>query len=93
MATLRLNWPAGLPAPETVQAARDEISRRFILPETVSHPVLVEQAIELAYLLSAYGLVPDETEPRTAQPRHGALSRHKIAAQPPRRAKLADALR
>jgi hypothetical protein len=89
MATLRPYWPAGPPAPVTVQAARDEISRHFILSETTSHPVFVEQAIELAYLLSAYGLVPDETEPRTAQSWYGGRSRYQITAQRPRHAKHA----
>ena len=68
MATLRPKWPAGLPDPHVVQAATDAIGGQFVVAESTSHPVVVSQAIELAYLLSAYGLVPNEPR-RTATPK------------------------
>ena len=60
MATLRPNWPIGLPTPKALQTATDALCQRYVLPETMLHPVVVSQALELAYLLSAYGLVPEE---------------------------------
>jgi hypothetical protein len=68
MATLRPNWPSGLPSPETLQMALDEMGRQYVLPETVLHPVLMSQAVELGFLLCAYGLVPAEQQPAAAQP-------------------------
>jgi hypothetical protein len=68
MATLRPNWPPGLPSPQALQEATNELCRQYVLPGTVLHPVLVRQALELAYLLTAYGLVPAEPQPAAAQP-------------------------
>jgi hypothetical protein len=68
MATLRPNWPPGLPSPEALQMALDALGRQYVLPETVLHPVVISQAIELAYLLCAYGLVPAEQQPAAAEP-------------------------
>jgi hypothetical protein len=67
MATLRPNWPTSLPTPEALQMATDAVSQHFAWRETASHPAVVGQAIELAYLLAAYGLVPDEPKPAAAQ--------------------------
>jgi hypothetical protein len=64
MATLRPNWPAGLPSPQALQTATEALRRQYVLPATVLHPVILRQALELGYLLSAYGLVP--VEPQTA---------------------------
>ena len=60
MATLRPNWPPGLPSPEALLTATDALRRQYVLSGTVLHPVIAGQAIELAYLLCAYGLVPAE---------------------------------
>jgi hypothetical protein len=65
MATLRPNWPAGLPSPEALQTATEALRRQYVLPATVLHPVVLRQALELGYLLSAYGLVPAEPHPAT----------------------------
>ena len=92
MAMLRSNWPAGLAEPDAVQAAIDEICRHFILSETMTHPVIVEQAIGLAYLLSAYGLAPNEMERAAAQSRYSGRSPHEVAAENPRHSKVADML-
>jgi hypothetical protein len=68
MATLRPNWPPGLPSPEALQMAMDALGRQYVLPETVLHLVVISEAIELAYLLCAYGLVAAEQQPAAAQP-------------------------
>lgn len=60
MAALRPNWPIGLPTPKALQTATDALCRQYVLPETMQHPVVVSQALELAYLLSAYDLVSEE---------------------------------
>ena len=52
--------PMGLPSPQALQMATDAIGRHFVLPETRQHPVIKSAAMELAYLLMAYGLVPSE---------------------------------
>jgi hypothetical protein len=64
MTTLRPNWPSGLPSPEALQAATDAMRRQYVLAGTVLHPAIVGQAIELAYLIGAFGLV--STEPHDA---------------------------
>jgi hypothetical protein len=63
MATLRPNWPAGLPSPQALQTATDAMARQYVLPATMLHPVVVRQGLELAYLLSAYGLASTESQP------------------------------
>jgi hypothetical protein len=72
------DWPAGLPDPHVVQAATEAIGGHFVLGESVSHPVVVNQGIELAYLLSAYGLVASEPE-RTATSECSDRSRSTLA--------------
>ena len=74
MATLRPNWPPGLPSPEALLTATDALRRKYVLSGTVLHPVIAGQAIELAYLLSAYGLVP--TERRAAPARSYGTSEY-----------------
>jgi hypothetical protein len=75
---IRLRWrcSADLPTRQAVQMARDALRRGFALPETVSHPAIDSQVMSLAYLLMAYGLVP---EPRG--PDDGIITRRK--APPP----------
>ncbi len=67
MATLRPNWPVGLPSPQALQIATDAMCRQYVLAETMLHKVVIAQALELAYLLSAYGLVPQEPQPAALQ--------------------------
>ena len=62
MVSIRPKWPAGLPDPHVVQAATEAIGGHFVLAESMSHPVVVSQVIELAYMLAAYGLVPSEPQ-------------------------------
>jgi hypothetical protein len=50
-----------------LQTATDALRRLYILPATMEHPVVFSQALELAYMLSAYGLVPDEEHPEALQ--------------------------
>jgi hypothetical protein len=66
MASLRPNWPAGLPSPLALQAATEAMRRQYVLPATMLHPVVARQALELGYLMSAYGLVPAEAQPAVA---------------------------
>ena len=63
MTPLRPVWPAGLPSPEALQMATEALGQHYVLAETLQAPVVVAEAIQLAYLLSAYGLVP--TQPRS----------------------------
>jgi hypothetical protein len=65
MATLRPNWPAGLPSPQALQTATDALARQYVLSETMLHPMVNGQALELAYLMTAYGLVPAKLKLRT----------------------------
>ena len=59
MVTLRWRCSADLPTRQAMQMARDALRRGFVLPETVSHPAIESQVMSLAYLLMAYGLVPE----------------------------------
>ena len=47
-----------LPSSNALQTATAVLRRGHHLRETMQHPVVVGQAIELAYLLSAYGVAP-----------------------------------
>jgi len=48
----------GLPSAKALQFATDAVCRVRVLPETELHPEIGDQALQLAYLLTAYGLVP-----------------------------------
>jgi hypothetical protein len=80
MTRLRNKSPAGLPSPEALQTAIDTLSRRHIQPETALHPVVLDQARELALLLSAYGLVP--TEPPLAAERGARHAADPVGRRP-----------
>jgi hypothetical protein len=54
------NWLASQPSPQALQTATDALRRRYVLPETMHHPAVAVQVLELASLLSAYGLIPTE---------------------------------
>ena len=71
MTPLRPVWPAGLPSPEALQMATEALGQHYVLAETLQEPVVVAEAIQLAYLLSAYGLVPTQPRSVAAQPEHG----------------------
>jgi hypothetical protein len=62
MVPIRPNWPAGLPSPGTLQAATDALCRLYVLPATMLHTLVASQALELAYLLSAFGMAPAEPD-------------------------------
>jgi hypothetical protein len=47
----------------------DHKCHNYVLPEALLHPAVVDQARELARLLSAYGVVP--TEPQLVAPQAG----------------------
>jgi hypothetical protein len=64
MTPLRPIWPAGLPSPEAMQMATEALGRHYVYAETLLDPVVHGEAIQLAYLLSAYGLV--SMQPQTA---------------------------
>jgi hypothetical protein len=66
MTMLRPNWPSGLPSPRALQVATDALCGQYAWPETMVHPVVIGQAIELAFLLSAYDLVPGQQGARAA---------------------------
>ena len=85
MASPRPNWPAGLPSPLALQAATEAIRRQYVLPATMLHPAVARQALELGYLMSAYGLVPAEAQP--------AAVRSDIVVETPRKPARAAGLR
>ena len=57
-----------LPSVEALQMAADALSRHYVLPETMQHPVIQSATKRLAYTLMAYGLAPTRPEPAAAQP-------------------------
>jgi hypothetical protein len=70
MISFRPNRPAGLPSAKALQFATDAVCRLSILSERELHPVTEDQALQLAYLLTAYGLVPtDRPHTSSTQPR------------------------
>jgi hypothetical protein len=70
MKPLLFNWSAVVAShPSALRTATNALCRHYILPETLLHPAVVDQARELARLLSAYGLVP--TEPQLVAPQAG----------------------
>jgi hypothetical protein len=68
MTPLQFNWPVVVASsPSALRTATNALCRHYILPETLLHPVVIDQADELARLLPAYGLVPTEPQPVTPQ--------------------------
>ena len=53
----------GQPFPEAWRMACERLSRRYVDPETLNHPLVVSECYNLACMLMAYGLVP--TKPVT----------------------------
>jgi hypothetical protein len=82
MATLRPNWPAGLPSPQVLQTATEAMCRQYVVPATMLHPMVAGQALELGYLLAAYGLAP--ADPHPAMPQSDIVV--DAPGKPPRRA-------
>ena len=54
----RPDEPMGMPSPEALKLATEVVRRRYVLPETMDHPVVRSECGSLAYLIMAYGLVP-----------------------------------
>jgi CheY-like chemotaxis protein len=54
--------PLGLPSPQALKTATDAVARKYVLPETLLHPVVQSYIIKLAGWLTAYGLVPTEPD-------------------------------
>jgi hypothetical protein len=48
--------PFGMPSPEALQLATEDICRRYVLPETMQHPQVRSECMRLAYIIQAYGL-------------------------------------
>ena len=46
------------PSPEALQLATAVIRRGYMLPETMEHPVVKFDSINLAFLIMAWGLAP-----------------------------------
>ena len=88
MKPLGTKWPAGLSSPQALQTAVDALSRRYVQPQTAQHPVVVDQARELALLLSAYGLVP--TGPQPLASRSGRVGTRPRNSSAPRSVVTAD---
>ena|SRR5579872_3568748 len=56
----------GMPAAKALQMATAAIRRRYMLPETMEHPVVRAECLELAYLIQAYGLASHRPDGRPA---------------------------
>ena len=63
------NRPLGMPSPEALQTATDAIRRRYVLPETMEHPVVRAECLRLAYLIQAYGLASAKPEKNRVVPK------------------------
>ena len=59
--------PLGLPSVEALKLATNALSRHYVLPETMQHPVIQIATERLAYTLMAYGLAPTSRNPAAAQ--------------------------
>ncbi len=69
--------------------AREALSSGFILPETVSHAAIDSEVMSLAYLLMAYGLVPEPSESDITKHKRAAVTaKGKTRAASDRRTKL-----
>jgi hypothetical protein len=64
---------AGCPSPEALHLATAVVRRGYILPETMQHPVVKSESINLALLIMAWGLTPTAAACRVA--RDGADTR------------------
>jgi hypothetical protein len=60
--------PPGIPSPEALQRATDATRRCYVLPETMQHPEVRSQCLQLAYLIQSYGLTTANAEPRHVKP-------------------------
>ena len=68
------------PAPEALHLATAVIRRGYLLPETMEHPIIKFECINLAYLFMAWGLPPTAAACRIA--RDGADTRSAQTAAP-----------
>ena len=57
------------PSPEALHLATTAIRRGYILPETMEHPVVKSESINLAFLIMAWGLAPTGAACRGARDR------------------------
>ena len=55
------------PSPEALHLATAVIQRGYILPETMEHPVVKSETINLAFLIMAWGLAPTGAACRAAR--------------------------
>ena len=60
--------PLGMPSPEALQMATDATRCCYVLPETMQHPEVMSQCLQLAYLIQSYGLMTANAEPRHVKP-------------------------
>ncbi len=56
----------GMPSAKALQMATEAVRRRYVLPETMEHPVVRAECLQLAYLIQAYGLASRPPEARPA---------------------------
>ena len=68
------------PAPEALHLATAVIRRGYVLPETVEHPIIKFESINLALLFVAWGLAPTAAACRVT--RDGADTRPARSASP-----------
>ena len=76
MATLGPVEPTLLPSLQALRMATEIVRKGYVFPETILHPVIKSSIVQLAYRLSAYGLVPVEPELAAASDRRRRSSQH-----------------
>jgi CheY-like chemotaxis protein/SOS-response transcriptional repressor LexA len=72
-----------LPSLEALQIATAAIRRNYGLTEPTRHPEIVAQAIELSFLLVAYGLVPSQPDTAAIQAGSAAVLAGEVPHRPP----------
>jgi hypothetical protein len=76
-----LDVPLGMPSAEALRLATAAIRRRYVLAETMQHPVVRSECMRLAYLIEAYGLATAPSPPQEdvvaerRRARHGTAPR------------------
>jgi hypothetical protein len=55
--------PLGMLSPEALQMATDATRRCYVLPETMQHPEVRAECMELAHLVQAFGLASTKPAP------------------------------
>ena len=72
-----------MPSAKALQMAMAAVRRRYVLAETMEHPAVRAECLQLAYLIQAYGLASPSPEGRPA-PKATAECSAACQGDPPR---------